>query len=271
MKKIIFAASALAAGAMASAAVVVAHRGENTLAPQNSLESANIAWSNGVKYVEGDFWEIADGEIICMHARAELKKYAGLEVDDIAKLTMADIKKLDLANNDMWRGKFRNVKIPTMREIMATVPKDGTLVFEIKNYTPAYAKKVDDARKAAGIPVKNIILISFNADALADFKKQFGEYKTLWLYALKNKNGKLNFTPQEAIAKCREINADGVDVGGTPLLGAQYVNEVKAAGLDFYVWTVNRPDDILRMKKLGVDGITTDTAYEALRILSRAK
>jgi len=270
MKKIILTASAIAAGAAASAMVVVAHRGENTLAPQNSLESANIAWSNGVKYVEGDFWEIADGEIICIHARGELKKYAGLDAD-IAKLTMADIAKLDLSNNDKWRGKFKNVKIPTVREIMATVPKDGTLVFEIKNYTPAYAKKVDDARKAAGIPVKNVILISFNAEALRDFKRQFGEYKTLWLYALKNKNGKLNYTPQEAIAKCREINADGVDVGGTPLLGAQYVNEVKAAGLEFYVWTVNKPDDILRMKKLGVDGLTTDTAYEALRLLSRAK
>ena len=267
MKKLIF-ASLLMSSICLDATVIVAHRGENRFAPENSVEAANIAWKNGVKFVEADFCEISTGEIVCIHGNRELKKYTCVD-KKVADLTASDIPTLNLAKGEKWKGKFDFVKVPTMQEIMATVPSDGTLVFEIKSYSDSYAKKIDDARQKAGLRKDQILIIAFNADYLKDFNSKYKGYKTLWLYALKMKNGKLNFTPQEAIAKCKEIGASGVDVGNTALIGQHYINEIKKAGLEFYVWTVNSDQEILRMKKLGVDGITTDTATHAMKLLAK--
>ena len=269
MKKLFF-ISVLLLSISLNASVIVAHRGENKHAPENSVEGANIAWKNGVKFVEADFHEISTGEIICIHGQKELKKYTG-EKKSINELTMDEVKTLNLAKTKIWNKKYDSIKIPTMEEMMATVPADGTLVFEIKSYSDSYAKKLDDARQKAGLRKEQIIIIAFNENHIKDFNSKFKGYKTLWLYALKKNNGKLNFTPAEAIAKCKEIGASGVDVGSTELIGQFYVDEIKKAGLDFYVWTVNTRHEILRLNQLGVDGITTDTATIALKYLKKAK
>ena len=139
MKKLIFVSILLASVAL-NATVIIAHRGENRFAPENSVEAANIAWKNGVKFVEADFCEISTGEIVCIHGNRELKKYTCVD-KKIADLTASDIPTLNLAKGEKWKGKFDFVKVPTMQEIMATVPSDGTLVFEIKSYSDSYAKK----------------------------------------------------------------------------------------------------------------------------------
>ena len=51
----------------ASAFDVVAHRGEFSLAPENTLEAFSLAWKNGAKYVEGDFHMNSEGEILVFH------------------------------------------------------------------------------------------------------------------------------------------------------------------------------------------------------------
>ena len=171
MKKLIF-ASLLMSSICLNATVIVAHRGENRLAPENSIEAANIAWKNGVKFVEADFCEISTGEIVCIHGNRELKKYTCVD-KKIADLTASDIPTLNLAKGEKWKGKFDFVKVPTMQEIMATVPSDGTLVFEIKSYSDSYAKKLDDARQKAGLRKDQILIIAFNADYLKDFNSKY--------------------------------------------------------------------------------------------------
>ena len=267
MKKLIFVSILLASVAL-NATVIIAHRGENRLAPENSVEAANIAWKNGVKFVEADFWEISTGEIICMHAIGELKKYACID-KDIKKLTIDEVKTLNLAKGEKWKGKFDVVKVPTLQEIMATIPSDGTLVLEVKHYSDTFAKKVDDARKSIGLRKDQVIIIAFDANVIKSFNSKIKGYKTLWLYALEMQNGKLNYTPEEAIAVCKEIGASGVDVGVTSLLGQHYINEVRKAGLDFYVWTINTDHELRRMKRLNVDGITTDTATIAMALMKK--
>lgn len=242
-----------------SAMEIVAHRGENTLAPQNSLEAFSIAWKNGIKYVEGDFFETKSGEIVCVHGNGELKAFTGSNLL-IADLNAENIKTLNLANNAKWQKKFKFVKLPTLREVMAIVPKDGVLVLEMKNVSPTYAENVEKARKETGLKKEQILLISFYKKAIKSFNAQVKGYKSLWLYKLEMKNGKLNVSPAEAIATCKEIGASGVDVGESDLLGALYVQEVKNAGLDFYVWTVNTFNNVKRMQKIGIDGVTTDRA-----------
>ena len=51
---------------------------------------------------------------------------------------------------------------------------------------------------------------------------------------------------------------DGLNVRYKGLQSEVFFEEVKAAGMGLFTWTVNSPDEAKRLAKLGIDGITTD-------------
>ena len=52
-------------------------------------------------------------------------------------------------------------------------------------------------------------------------------------------------------------NLDGLDVSYRGV-NKNFADAVKASGLELHIYTVNDLDEAKRLKKLGVDGITTD-------------
>ncbi len=55
----------------------------------------------------------------------------------------------------------------------------------------------------------------------------------------------------------KDKGLDGLDVDFAGIT-EELVRAAKAAGQKLYVWTVDDPDEALRLVKLGVDGITTN-------------
>ena len=244
-----------------SAVEIIAHRGENSVAPENSVESAKAAWALGAKALECDIHAIDSGEFVCIHCEEVLEKMSGVK-KPIKSLTSGDLAKIDLSNNSKWRGKFKDVRLPTYEDIVATVSKDGVLVVEIKEYSPEFVSKTDSLVKKYGLNKSQIIFISFDHDCLKDVKNRSKDYAVLLLSSLKSKGGKTLPTAESMIEKCREIGAEGVNLGSnTKLLDAEYVSKIHDAGLKFYVWTVNDLNEAQRLKSIGVDGITTDAAF----------
>jgi glycerophosphoryl diester phosphodiesterase len=47
--------------------MIIAHRGESYLAPENSLASINMAWHKGAEAVEIDIQLTTDNEIVVIH------------------------------------------------------------------------------------------------------------------------------------------------------------------------------------------------------------
>ena len=47
--------------------LIVAHRGESFIAPENTLVAINLAWQNGAKAVEIDVQITRDKEIVVIH------------------------------------------------------------------------------------------------------------------------------------------------------------------------------------------------------------
>ena len=72
--------------------VIIAHRGDNKYAPENSVEAAEIAWKNGIKFVECDIYETPAG-MVCIHGKSELKSLTGC-AKEISELTAEDLKEL---------------------------------------------------------------------------------------------------------------------------------------------------------------------------------
>ena len=239
----------------------IGHRGDPELAPQNSVESFKSAWKNST-YAEGDFYEIASGEIICLHGQPEWKKVSGREAK-IASLSISEIKSVNLADTPKWREKYADVRIPTLDEVLAVLPKGKILVFEVKNYSPTYAGKIEAARKKYNLDKDQIIFISFNKKAIKSLNSKLKGYKSLWLSSVSpDKEGKLKPSPEEVLKVCRDIGASGVDMGGAKHLNSEYVSKIRSAGLDFWAWTVNDFNLALKLRDMGVQFVTTDKLTE---------
>lgn len=219
----------------------IAHRGlHGPGIAQNSVEGFRAAWANGVKWIETDFFLLKNGRVLCVHDRGELKRISG-EDRDIASLTEADVASIDI-------GKFakteKPVHMPYLEDVLGTVPKDCIAQCEIKLYGDSYGEKFDAARRAAGLSETNILVTSFNADWLKDFKRRYPKYQTGWLGAgLSAKKGKTVIDTEKIVEKAKDAKVDIVCPGAASAMKCGIspadADAIRAAGFDFRLYGVN--------------------------------
>ena len=219
----------------------IAHRGlHGPGIAQNSVEGFKAAWANGVKWIETDFHLLKDGRVLCVHDRGELKRISG-EDRVVADLTAEDVAKIDI-------GKFaktaRPVRMPYVEDVLGTVPKDCIAQCEIKLYGDTYADTFDAARRAAGLSETNILVTSFNADWLKDFKRRYPKYQTGWLGAgLSAKKGMTVIDTAKIVAKAKDAKVDIVCPGAASAMKCGVspadADAIRAAGFDFRLYGVN--------------------------------
>ena len=238
---------------------IVAHRGESLIAPENTIESFTLAWTRGAVCVEGDFYLGKDGEVICMHDENCLRT-CGVN-RPIPELTLAEIRGFDagLCKGEPWR----YTRVPTLREVLDTVPENGEIFIELKSVGPI----VDAIRKifaSVSLRPDQLTFIGFDEATISEVKKDFPDHKAYWLTCnwtgTWEHHGSAKYSPDELVAKLRELGVDGVDIQATELLTRPYGDALRAAGLVFNVWTVDTAEEAKRMVEIGVDSITTNRA-----------
>ena len=231
----------------------IAHRGMwDKDVPQNTVEAIKRAYDSGATWVETDFHHTKANQMVCMHAEGELKAYTGC-TKKVVDLTPEDLATLNLGKKDSLPKVYR---IPLLDQVLAVVPKHGVVQAEIKGYSPQYADIFDKAVKAHGLTEKNVVVSSFQYDALKDFKARYPKYRTVWLVGLSKKKP---FDAQDYIAKCKAANIEVFCPGCGSTKGVMTpadADAVRAAGLEFRMYGVNSLKDLEQAKKLGAVGFT---------------
>jgi len=241
-----------AQAAAAQKMLVVAHRGEPKLAPENSAASIKMAYDLGAKWVETDFHATKYGTIICIHCENSLRNLTGLD-RIITEISPDDLSIIDLASGK-WKGKYDFTPIPTLTEILAIVPKDRGLQTEIKGYAPYYPEAFDKAVKDAGLKESQILVSSFSAKALKDFKAQKPLYETMLLC-------KANGEPAaKIILTAKDCGVKYVALGDYMKISRAYADDIRAAGFEFRVYGVNTLEQLKKAAELGATGFTCDGA-----------
>jgi glycerophosphoryl diester phosphodiesterase len=234
---------------------IIAHRGASYDAPENTLAAINLAWKQKSDASEFDVFLSKDGKIVVIHDRDTLRT-TGVEMR-VADTSLADLRKLDAGKWGKWKdGGFAGEKIPTLEEMLATVPRGKRVLIEVKcgvEIVPELRRVL----KASKLKPEQTPIISFHADVIAAVKKARPDLAAYWIVSLDEKKKKAP-DAETLIATAREIKADGLDLSASPKLDAAYADKVKKAGLKLYVWTVNDVKVARQMVQIGVDGITTD-------------
>lgn len=243
-----------AAPAPAPVPLIVAHRGASHLAPENTLAAFALAWELGADMIEADFFLTADGEIVCHHDRTT-KRTAGHD-RPVAEQTLDELKTLDVGS---WKqAKWAEERIPTLEEVLQTVPAGKAIFIEIK-CGPEIVPYLLRIIKASDLELKQMIVISFKEDVIAEVESTLPAIETSWISDFEEVNGRWQPTAQEVVETARRIQADSVDVHAEAgIVDEAFVRAVRQAGLGFHVWTVNEPALARHMIALGADSITTD-------------
>jgi glycerophosphoryl diester phosphodiesterase len=235
----------------------VAHRGASYLAPENTMASFNLAWKLGADAVEFDVHLTRDGKLAVSHDK-DLKRITGQKLV-IAESTLSELQALDVGR---WKGaQFAGERVPTIDQVLATVPEGKRLFIEVK-VGPEAVPALVEAVRASGKKPAQLVVISFNADALAEAKRRLPELKMYYLAGQKQdeKTGKWTPPLDEVLRTAKQIRADGVDVQAKPTFDAAFVSKAREAGFEVHAWTVDEPDLARQLIALGVDGITTNRA-----------
>ena len=231
---------------------IVAHRGASYDAPENTIPAFELAWKKNADAIEGDFYLTKDNQIVCIHDKST-KRYCRQNLD-VAKSTFDQLRRLDVGTYK--NPKFRDTRIPSIQEVLATVPEGKKIYVEIK-CGPEIIPELQKQLKASGLKPKQIVIIAFNSNVIKKIKSSNPEYKAYWLTSFKEKKGKLSPTVDQALATLREIRADGISTNHKDLT-QKFLSAVKQKGFEFHVWTVNEPDVAKRVQAWGVQSITTD-------------
>ncbi len=233
---------------------IVAHRGASFDAPENTLAAFNLAWKQGADAIEGDFQLTKDGHIVCIHDKDTGR--VAKEKLIVAESTFTELRHLDVG---AWKGRrWAGERIPTLEEVLKTVPRGKRLLLEIKcgpEIVPVLQKTL---RKTKTDPDK-IVIICFDAEVVAAAKKVL-PMKAFWLTSFRKHRRTARWSPTIAtiLRRLKSIRADGLDCNAHECVDMKFAAWLRKAGFEFHVWTVNDVSVAKRFQSLGVQSLTTD-------------
>jgi glycerophosphoryl diester phosphodiesterase len=245
----------IAGCASSPSAPLIAHRGASHDAPENTLAAFNLAWERRADGIEGDFLLTGDGRIVCLHDKTT-ERTAGVDLA-VAETSLAEMRRLDVG---AWKDPaYAGERIPTLAEVLTTVPEGKLMYIEVKcgpEIVPALVRDVQEAPLAP----EQVVIISFRESVIAAVKEALPAHRAFWLtgYEQDEQTGALTPTLDEILATLERCDADGLGSHAAAHIDRAFVREVHDAGYEFHVWTVDEPAVAQRFLDLGAASITTN-------------
>jgi glycerophosphoryl diester phosphodiesterase len=241
--------------------MIVAHRGASQDAPENTVPAFKLAWLQGADAIEGDFHLTADGRIVCIHD-PDTKKVNDRRLV-VAESSLAALQELDVGA--WFKERWIGTRIPTLEQVMETVPEGKQIFIEIKcgpEIVPVLVKELDKS----ALKQSQIVVISFKGAVIAALKEKRPGIKAFWLTDLeRDLTG--GFAPhvKDVLATLERIKADGISTAAPEFLTADYIKAIRDAGYEYHVWTVDDPEWAAELIEIGAQSITTNVPGEMIR------
>jgi glycerophosphoryl diester phosphodiesterase len=214
----------------------IGHRGACGYAPENTLASFARALALGVDMIELDVYRCKSGEPVVIHDARLERTTDGTGY--VAERTLPELKVLDAG-----AGK----KIPLLSEVLLLVDARTQVNIELKGTDPckAVAGVIEDFVGRGGWSYDNFLVSSFDHYALQRFAKLLPGVR----------RGALVSGIPIGYARCADkVGAYSLHLD-KDFITPTFVRDARGRGMRIFVYTVDEPEDISRMKSLGVDGI----------------
>lgn len=219
--------------------LIIGHRGAMGHETENTLASIQKALDLEVDMIEIDVFNIKSGETVVFHDKTldRLSNAGG----NIEEWNYYDLTRVILDGGH---------RIPKLQDVLKLIDHKVRLNIELKGagttnrvnfITNYYIEK-------RGWKLDDFLISSFDWDELRAMRKANANIPIAIL---------TEDDPADAIAIAKELGAEAINPN-FELLNAENNLKIQEAGFKIYPWTVNEPEDILQMKRFGVDGIITN-------------
>ncbi|MEJ1239521.1 glycerophosphodiester phosphodiesterase family protein [Chryseolinea sp. T2] len=239
--------------------IVIAHRGDHTTAPENTLKAFSDAIATGVDYVEVDVRASSDGELVVMHdATIDRMTTSHGKLSD---LKWSDIKQLMVS--DKKHPEFGNHKVPLFAEVLKICKGKIGIYLDFKD---------GDIEKAWRLiqefDMENRVVVYLNKEEQLQGWRSHAPAVPLMASlpdTVKNINSYLNF---QKLVNVQIVDGDHSDYT------ADLVRGINKNGQSIWV-DVQEPDENealwTKVLSLGVQGMQTDHPRELVRWRSSLK
>jgi glycerophosphoryl diester phosphodiesterase len=157
---------------------VIAHRGNQTSCPENTLASFKRAIYDGADIIETDIHLTKDDEFVLIHDEFVDRTTDGK--GRVSDMTLDELKKLSAG---IYKEGFKSEKIPTLRETAKIIPDNVALALELK--TDRFLDKNVCARLIDELKEEKIFdrtfVLSFFMPHLQEMKETCPDIYTGWI------------------------------------------------------------------------------------------
>lgn len=230
---------------------IIAHRGASHLAPENTMASVMLGWEKGAD-VEVDVYLAKDSRIVVIHDDST-ERTAGTDMK-VAESTAQELRELDVGS--FKSEEFAGEQIPFLADIIETIPPGRKLYIEIKcgqEVLPFLQALLAESSK-----MSQVVIIGFDLETVTR-SKELIDVPTYWLKGTDKDKETEQWIPHDPqlVQVAKNKGLEGLDVHYAGVT-KEFVDAAKASGQKLYVWTVDEPEEAIRLVKLGVAGITTN-------------
>jgi glycerophosphoryl diester phosphodiesterase len=213
--------------------LLLGHRGSLRHAPENTMQSFGLALEHGCDGFEFDVRLTVDRHAAVFHDPA----VEGLILSDA---TFAELR------------ETASVPVPSLREVWLAFAQRCFLNVELK--VPGLEEHVL-ALWNAEPPKKGVLVSSFVPEVVESLHNAAPEIPLGYICKYPNKLDRWRDLP---------INTAVLHYS---LISPELVQALREVGKNIFSWTVNAESEMLRLAKLGVDGIISDDTVHLCRIL----
>lgn len=236
--------------------LVIAHRGNSSSAPENTLAAIREAINLGTDCVEIDIRCTKDCVPILIHDPA-IGRVTG-DMGNVSDLTLEEIHALHVSMQN-GETKYRGEGIPTFEEALLEAKDETNLVAEVKvDCIDQILSIIGKLRIARGLS-----FACFRIELLQKLYRAMPHFEVAWLLNapqwIEGNSAKTIETASES-----EIS---VVVPPMPAITASSVCCAHEVGLKVWTWECETAEDFEKAVAAGVDGIVTNAPHELLAFL----
>ena len=274
------------------------HRGARGLFPENTLEGFAATAALGVPTLELDVGMTKDDVVVVCHDPAlnpdVVRDAAGAWLPRrgqlLRELTLAELRRYDVGRlrpGSAYGATFPDqaphdgARIPTLAEVMQAFPR-LRLNIELKTFPLQPDLTVDGERLADAVvavadecgATERIIVQSFDWRGPRQVRRVRPDIAVAWLTRKETVVAARGWwsgsdPTEHGDSVPRAVAAEGGPTWGPDFADLNEADLAEAHGLGLRVvpWTVNRPADMRRLIRWGIDGLITDRPDLALQIL----
>jgi len=243
--------------------IVIGHRGAAGERPENTLPSFVRALEVGAAILETDAHPTRDGDAVLFHDHELGRTTDGS--GPIAARSLAELRALDAGHRFSRDGgrsfpyRGHGIGIPTLAQTLDALP-GARLNIELKQDAPGFLTRVLDVLRDAGR--EETTLLTAAEDALMDALRAAVAARCAKVALGASAGDVLRFVRAALDGEKPDPRVMALQIpaefAGRPLVTPRLVAHARAHGVQVHVWTINEPDEMVRLLELGVHGLVTD-------------